>query len=200
MFNLQQEALSLSTFDNYLARNKHEPYVPKISEAEYSKILELCCSGNYSSARHLAYKFGKYLDEGGDRASYLIFPEHYQRAIVLKIDMYTPVSSPEDNHEQNRHEVFVCKNLKHPYVPKIYDYDAENFTFLEMEYLTKASYIPSLEEIAKFAEAIEEVRRQKEEFKGHGNGFAVNTEEELSHPRHWGIDSSGNIKALDLGF
>lgn len=157
----------------------------KVSFQKYSKIKELIKEDNILEAGHLALSLGKRLGAGCDREAFLIHPERYKKPIVLKIDSFYH-KTYDRNAEQTKNEIRIFERYNHKFIPKIFDWDCDEYRWLEMEYLEAIPYpykeIPSDEDIMKFSNFIRGAFR------------------EHSKRDHWGLDSKGQPKILDLGF
>lgn len=159
------------------------PLPKQASISSYNKIKELATNDDIFGASSLAAASGRSLGEGVDREAFLIHPEGYKEPIVLKIDSFYSYELGR-NAEQTKNEIKIFQKYKHPYIPKIFDWDKKNFRWLEMEYLKPFPHgmkLPLFPTIEKFSKLI--------------NG----TYKEYTKREHWGLNDQGEPKLLDLG-
>lgn len=156
-----------------------------ISRHEYEKLKSLVRErGSKGEAFLLPFdrllsKGGKQLGKGYSREAWSLNVEG--RIFCFK---YHHFKYRERNgmSRQNEKEVEVFRRIwQHPLIPEIYDWDREDFCWLEMELLNRVSWddLPPDEEI----EALHQVW-------GMGDLFDAS---------NWGRNSKGQLKICDLG-
>jgi hypothetical protein len=150
----------------------------------------------------------KYLGAGCSRVAYLTQFKGWDPT-VLKI----PQSDPDGPHRaqvQTKNEIEAYENWAHlKILPKVYDWDDENFLWIEMEYLRpitddhaffKKSGLPPKFfhfpcKILKENKKKNIVARDIYEI-CYKHGRSIN---EYTRSNHWGLDPNGKLKVLDFG-
>lgn len=152
----------------------------KISRRTYNMLLNYIEIGNSIKANDIISNYTKLLGRGCSRCAYLVRLEDYV-PFVLKVEWYPDKS--RWGSCQNENEVKVWNRNDHKFLPEIYDYDTKTgqYTWLEMEYLTKAKKIPNSDEIWQFAMSLR-----------------LNMSD-LFCQSHWGLNSNKEMKVIDFG-
>lgn len=155
-----------------------------LRKKEYDEIKYLISSfGNFEP---VLKKCSKFLGRGSSRKAWLIKLWGYE-PFVLKTAMINgewDKKHPYYGLRQNKNEVNAYRRSNHKYIPNVYDWDEKNFTWVEMEYLkriSKSSYHKLYGDIKEFSRE---------------TGVSLM---ECFRIEHWGKNSEGKIKFLDLG-
>ena len=140
-----------------------------------------------------------YVGAGGGGNVFLARHMRLNKLVVLKADKRKITASPE----LLRREADVLKNISHPYIPKVYDYFAENDTvYTVMDYIEGESLDKPLKNGVRFSQPqiIEWAKELLEALKYlhspiHGNppkGASLG----YASPEHYGLDYSTGFTSL----
>jgi len=163
----------------------------QIKESLYRELLTFIEARKDQSAKKILKEYSDFLGEGCCRTVYKIKIKEYEEPFALKIEWNGPdykfIKAASGRliyntfTNQNKKEVKKWLNSNHKFLPKIYDWDVNDFRWLEMEYLTKTNSMPPNHEIMLLSEEL--LMHHSEQYSLH----------------HWGKDAKGQYKICDFG-